>query len=746
VREARNTPRWRHRRTGPAWAAAVAILGIVVSLAVARAVDATERANTRAAVNHRAAIAQQALSDEIQRYVDTMRLVANAAGTEPELTGDLYRQFTHPLHDLHLVGASGVTLVVPAQDDQVAATEARWRGRGVPGLTLKPDGTGHEHFFAIFTRQLDGSAGHAAGGDVAQAPEPAAALIESRRGGGATLSRPYHLIRDRRLPVGRQQLSFVLAVPVLGPMDERGQRPFRGWLAVALRGQDFTRAILRDSTQGLVNAKLYAPGSDGTQVQVAALNDRSGGGGELRRDITIHAVQQRWTLRADFQPVGTGNLALWVAVSGGLLALALAALVLVLLTARDRARAQVVRATERLSADIASRKGVEAALRETRDALGAQRAYLGALLDSIDVAVIACDTDGRVTVENAYSQKLRGTDERSRLTDLDGDPLTFEQMPLVRTLHEGTVDTEVLHHGADRRPLAMLAHGRTLYSADGDKVGAVVTAYDITALREHERELSGFAGIAAHDLKSPLAVISAYTEMLSEQAGGNDAELLRRIDNGVKRMRSLIDDLLAYSTARDAPLETVDVDLRQLVTDVVGARTDHLRLTAGEAFPDVYVGPLPDIHADRAMVRQLIDNLVGNALKYVRPGAAARVDVTASVRGDWAEIQVADRGIGIPAAERDVVFAPFHRLRTEHSYGGTGLGLAICQRIVDRHGGRIAVTENPGGGSRFTFTLPACQPPELSSSAPSGTWSASGSDSQPAGSTTRPGEFVRPRG
>jgi C4-dicarboxylate-specific signal transduction histidine kinase len=201
------------------------------------------------------------------------------------------------------------------------------------------------------------------------------------------------------------------------------------------------------------------------------------------------------------------------------------------------------------------------------------------------------------------------------------------------------------------------------------------------------------------------------------------------------------------------------------------------------------------------MLRQLVDNLVGNALKYVRPSTAARVDVTAArvdvtaarvdvtaarvdvtaaPAGGWVRVEIADRGIGIPRAERDTVFEPFHRARTVHAYGGTGLGLAICQRIVDRHGGRIGVTDNAGGGTRFFFTLPAAvgattpavagtapvvaavartlpavagtasavaaQPPESASSAPSGTTSASGLASQPSGSATLPGEFVRPRG
>jgi signal transduction histidine kinase len=776
----------------------VAALGITASLAGAAMLRNTDRAANTHELHHRVELAQRAVTDEVQRYVDTISLVAASAGAQPQLDRDAYLALTQPLLNAKLPGATGVVFVVPASDDQVAATQAQWRGRGVPDLRLHPEGTGREHFFSIFNRTLDGAAAPPAGVDVAQAAEPAAALAEARRGGATVLSRPYLLLRDRGLPAGLRQLSFLLAAPVLGPADTAGRRPFRGWIVAGLRGQDFTGAVLRSASEGLTDANLYATGADGRPIQVAEVDGLTGRG-DLTREITIPVAQQRWALHGSGPSHSAGHLPLWVACGGILFAIAIAGLVLVLMTARDRARSQVVRATRRLEGDIAWREIVETELRQARDALGAQQAYLGGLLDSLDVAVVACDNDGRITLENAYSRRLGAP---TMFTHLDGTPFDGEELPLTRTLREGSVDgVEILHHGAGRRAVTLLAHGRTLFAVDGSRVGAVVTGYDITELRDHERELTGFAAVAAHDLKSPLAVISAYTELLADDATGEASHLLGRIDAGVKRMRRLIDDLLSYSTARHASPELADVDLRQVVTDVVAARTDHLRLTTGGQFPDVYVGPLPAVHADPAMLRQLVDNLVGNALKYVRPSTAARVDVTAArvdvtaaPAGGWVRVEIADRGIGIPRAERDTVFEPFHRARTEHAYGGTGLGLAICQRIVDRHGGRIGVTDNAGGGTRFFFTLPAAvgattpavagtlpavagtapvvaavartlpavartlpavagtasavaaQPPESASSAPSGTTSASGLASQPSGSATLPGEFVRPRG
>ena len=173
----------------------------------------------------------------------------------------------------------------------------------------------------------------------------------------------------------------------------------------------------------------------------------------------------------------------------------------------------------------------------------------------------------------------------------------------------------------------------------------------------------------------------------------------------VDRMAGLIDTLLAYCTARDAPMRVRPVELGPLVAEVVHDRTAHL---PGDRVPDIRIGPLPVVRADPAMLRHVLDNLLGNALKYVRPGATPRIDVTAAAAPQGrVRIEVADRGIGIPEADKPDVFETFHRATTAVGYAGTGLGLAICKRIVQRHGGEIGVQDNPGGGTRFFFTLPA---------------------------------------
>jgi signal transduction histidine kinase len=181
---------------------------------------------------------------------------------------------------------------------------------------------------------------------------------------------------------------------------------------------------------------------------------------------------------------------------------------------------------------------------------------------------------------------------------------------------------------------------------------------------------------------------------------------LGRIADNADRMAALIDTLLAYTTSRDAPLRLGTVQLGPLVADVIEHRIESPR-PGGSAPPDFYLGPLPDVWGDAAMLRHVVDNLIGNALKYVAVGRHARIDITAGPgQPGWTRVEIADRGIGIPDEDKPRIFESFHRARTAVGYAGTGLGLAICRRIVERHGGTIGVADNPGGGTRFFFTLP----------------------------------------
>ncbi|GAA3448120.1 sensor histidine kinase [Planomonospora venezuelensis] len=230
-------------------------------------------------------------------------------------------------------------------------------------------------------------------------------------------------------------------------------------------------------------------------------------------------------------------------------------------------------------------------------------------------------------------------------------------------------------------------------------------------LREREAELEGFAAVAAHDLKSPLTVVAGYCELvedhLSERSDPQVNTWLSRVRAGTRRMQQLIDDLLNYAAAGDGSLDLAEIDLNTMVGDIVAERTSHL----DHDRPHIESGRLPVVVADPARLRQVLDNLIGNAIKYVRHGVAAQIDISAEQDGPMWRIAVADHGIGIAPDQRDAVFGAFNRARGSEGYPGTGLGLAICRRIVNHHGGEIHAEDNTGGGSRFVFTLPVAPAP-----------------------------------
>jgi signal transduction histidine kinase len=357
-----------------------------------------------------------------------------------------------------------------------------------------------------------------------------------------------------------------------------------------------------------------------------------------------------------------------------------------------------------------------------RQRLADQEKYLDQVLDVLNVGVVACDADGTIMRINRTARDDVGdrpmpvhVRELNRVTDRGEPPGAGH--PLAVALSGCPVHgREMTFEPPDGPPRAVMVDACPLLDDQGRIVGAVATRYDVSVLRAREAELTAFAGIVAHDLRSPLAAVAGFIELLELDVRDADAydvvgDNVQRIHAGVGRMQQLIDDLLAYATARDAPLRLERVDLARVVDDVVTERTGHLRPGPHADPPDITTGPLPVLCADPAMIRQMMDNLIGNAIKYTRDNEPAHVRITADrVDEHWARIHVADRGIGIPAAQRESVFTSFHRAHLGQPYAGTGLGLAICRRVVDRHGGSITLDDNPAGGTRFHIVLPVGPP------------------------------------
>ncbi len=240
--------------------------------------------------------------------------------------------------------------------------------------------------------------------------------------------------------------------------------------------------------------------------------------------------------------------------------------------------------------------------------------------------------------------------------------------------------------------------------------GAVVEARSKELARSNA-ELEQFASIASHDLQEPLRKIQSFGGLLMAQSREGlfpeGQDYLQRMTNAAKRMQQLINDLLAFARVTSKARPFVPVDLARVAREVVGDLEVRIRESGGR----VDIGALPEVVADPTQMRQLLQNLLGNALKYCRPGQAPLVEVDASMPTDeLCKIKVRDNGIGFDEKYLDRIFGPFQRLHSREQFEGTGMGLAICQKIVERHGGTITATSVPGQGSSFIVTLPLCQP------------------------------------
>ncbi len=234
-------------------------------------------------------------------------------------------------------------------------------------------------------------------------------------------------------------------------------------------------------------------------------------------------------------------------------------------------------------------------------------------------------------------------------------------------------------------------------------------------LEVSNQELQDFASVAAHDLQEPLRKIQTFSDRLKSKASEDlkpeALDYVERIQSSAHRMQVLINDLLTYSrvTSRAQPFQPLD--LNDLIKDVLSDLEVRVEQSQGK----VTLSPLPTIEADRTQMHQLFQNLLSNALKFVKPGVLPTVKLSSKIMLQSAlgvaaiEITITDNGIGFDEKYLDRIFTIFQRLHGRHEYEGTGIGLAVCRKIVDRHSGIISAISTNGEGAKFIVTLPLQQ-------------------------------------
>jgi PAS domain S-box-containing protein len=227
----------------------------------------------------------------------------------------------------------------------------------------------------------------------------------------------------------------------------------------------------------------------------------------------------------------------------------------------------------------------------------------------------------------------------------------------------------------------------------------------VKKLKFSNRELEQFAYIASHDLQEPLRMVSSFTQLLEMKYGDkldNDAkEYIGFAVDGAKQMEVLINDLLAYSRVTSSEDQFTEINMEKILDEVIFnmefiIRDNHVVITRD---------PLPSIYGDYSQIKQVIQNLLGNSIKY-KSQEMPRIHIGAQEEDEYWQFSVEDNGIGIDPEYSELIFKIFKRLHTREEYDGTGIGLAITERIISHHGGRIWVESKFKEGSTFYFTIP----------------------------------------
>lgn len=364
--------------------------------------------------------------------------------------------------------------------------------------------------------------------------------------------------------------------------------------------------------------------------------------------------------------------------------------------------------------------------------------YAASIVQTLREPLVLLDEQLRVVMANAsfYATfgAAAGTLEGRPFRELEAglwnipalQPLLHDILP-----HDTTVrDFEIRQTAPVDRTL--LLNARRLVHPDGRVRMILIDFEDVTERRRLQRvlettvaelersnhELESFASIASHDLQEPLRKITAFGERLEHACRTNMPEnardYLARMTGAATRMQRLINDLLTLSRVTVQESNLRDVSLSTIVAEVSGDLEEAISRAGGR----VDCAPLPVVRADPTQMRQLFQNLIGNALKF-RGAAPPVVRITATrldvplapashrdEQGAW-RIDVADNGIGFDPKHAERIFRPFERLHARDAFDGTGIGLALCRRIVQHHGGTIRAESEPGTGSRFIVHLPS---------------------------------------
>ncbi len=394
----------------------------------------------------------------------------------------------------------------------------------------------------------------------------------------------------------------------------------------------------------------------------------------------------------------------------------------------------VVDAAGRITHYVAVKQDISA-VKQAEEALRASELRLRTIVDNLPALIGYVDAAEHLRFVNRTYSDWYGLTEAElvgkTVRELVGEDGYAQIRDHIRkALERGEIVRHELALRIRGEPRQLLATYVPDVGPDGRTHGYYVMAADVTEFKQAEgkirelnetlerrvaertaeleaanRQLESFSYSVSHDLRAPLRAIAGFSEMLVEQASGelspDHAMLLERVARNVHKMNALIDDLLSFSRTSRAALEPTNFDLAGLVREV----SEGLQTTYPSA--RIEIRALPRVSGDRALLRQVLANLIGNALKFSSKADEPRVEVGQVRRDGGTIVYVRDNGVGFDMSYSDKLFGVFQRLHRADEFEGTGVGLAIVQQVVHRHGGRVWAEAAPGKGATFYFTLPA---------------------------------------
>lgn len=374
---------------------------------------------------------------------------------------------------------------------------------------------------------------------------------------------------------------------------------------------------------------------------------------------------------------------------------------------------------ESLKVELVKHEQIEAALRDSE-------AMYHSLVEHAPLNIYRKDLEGKIVFGNASYCESLGLRLEMLLGKTDFDLFNEEQASRYvaddeRVIASGEPLRQVEEHQRADGTFYVEVLKAPISDHRGRCVGTQGIFWDVTAeyesrrkleestaaLKQSNEDLAQFAYVASHDLQEPLRMVSSYLQLIERRYTDllDDAgrEFIGFAVDGAKRMKNLIRALLEYSRIGTSACEMELVPLADIVKDVQGL----LKMAIDDSRAELRIGELPELRCDRIQLAQLLQNLIGNALKFCRDRTPV---IEISARHDDAEsawcISVKDNGIGIEPEFLERVFVIFQRLHSREEYAGTGIGLALCKRIVERHQGKIWAESEPGEGTTFLFSIP----------------------------------------